>query len=54
MLELACLYVEVRHRFFSSTSLNTYCEAMREVGVMAAAMGYTLNDVAKICTYAGD
>ncbi len=52
MLELACLYCEVRRRYFSSTPLNTYCEAMREVGVMASAMGYTIHDLAKVATYA--
>jgi hypothetical protein len=51
MLELACLFFEVRQRFYS-TSTERYCEAMEEVGKMAEAMGYTMNDLARIVTYA--
>jgi len=53
MLELACLYYEVHCRFFTS-SLETYNEAMVEVNSMAKALGYTMNDLAKIVTYAGE
>ena len=53
MIELACLYYEVHCRFFTS-SLETYNEAMVEVNSMAKALGYTMNDLAKIVTYAGE
>jgi hypothetical protein len=48
MLELACIYYEVHSRFYPS---DVYYEAMDELGEMAVAMGYTLNDLAKICTW---
>jgi hypothetical protein len=53
MLELACLYYEVHCRSYSC-SLETYWEAMAEVNSMAKALGYTMNDLAKIVTYAGE
>jgi len=50
MEELACLFCEVHNRFYS-TSTYVYCDAMDEVGEMASAMGYTMNDLAKVCTW---
>jgi len=52
MLELACLFCEVRQRFYQ-TPIGRYREAMFEIGKMAEAMGYTMNDLARIATYAG-
>jgi hypothetical protein len=52
MLELACLYYEVHRRFFTSP-LATYNEAMGEVNSMAKALGYTINDLARIVACAG-
>ena len=43
--DLCCLYYEVHSRF--------YMNAMAEVGRLANAAGYTLNDVACLVTYAG-
>jgi hypothetical protein len=51
MMELACLYYEVHSRFYR-LSLETYEEAMAEVNEMAKALGHTLNDLAKLVTYA--
>jgi hypothetical protein len=53
MLELACLMVEVHRRFYSCP-LEVYLAAEGELSDMAWALGYTMNDLAKICTYAGD
>lgn len=50
-VELACLYYEVRSRFYS-LPLDTYCDAMTEVGNMARACNHNMNDLAKIVTYA--
>ena len=49
-VELACLYYEVRSRFYS-LPIDTYCDAMSEVGNMAHACNLNLNDLAKIVTY---
>lgn len=51
MLELACLYGEVHRRFYQ-TSVEKYCVAMGEVTKMAWALGYTVNDLAKVATHA--
>jgi hypothetical protein len=52
MIELACLFCEVRQRFYQ-TPIRRYREAMHEIGEMAEALGYTMNDLARIATYAG-
>jgi hypothetical protein len=52
MLELTRLFAEVRQRFYQ-TPIRRYREAMHEIGEMAEALGYTMNDLARIATYAG-
>jgi hypothetical protein len=47
---LACLYYEVHSRFYRLDE-DTYFDAMDEVGIMAHACGYSINDLAKIVTY---
>jgi hypothetical protein len=47
METLACLYYEVRSRFYK-VSVDDYCDACFEVDLMARSLGYTLNDLAKI------
>ena len=42
-VELACLYYEVRSRFYS-LPLETYCDAMTEVGNMANACELPTNE----------
>ena len=50
--ELACLYYEVHSRFYE-LSQEKYSASMSEVGRLAHAAGYTINDLAQIVTYAG-
>lgn len=52
LLELGCLYYEVHSRFFE-LGQEKYSAAMSEVGRLAKAAGYTINDLAQLVTYAG-
>jgi len=47
-IELACLYYAVRSRFYE-IPLETYCDAMNEIGNMAHSCKLNMNDLAKIC-----
>jgi len=50
MLELACLYYEVR-RCFRCCSPEAYWEAEAEVADMVGALGHTMGELSKLAEY---
>jgi len=50
MLELACLYYEVR-RCFHCCSPETYWRAEAEVAEMVGALGHTMGELSKLANY---
>jgi hypothetical protein len=47
LLDLACLFVEVRQKFFEMP-VEDYTTAMSEIGRLAKSAGYTINQVARL------
>lgn len=50
LLELACLFYEVRSRF-KKMDMGDYCDACREVSIIADRFGYNINDLAQALNY---
>lgn len=44
-----CHLYYVVHAQFYNLETDVYCDAMSELGTMAWANGYTINDLAKAC-----
>ncbi len=52
-LDFCCEWSKVHQKYFDMT-VEDYIAAKREIEKRASAHGYTINDLASACTYAGD
>ena len=51
-IDFCVLYSEIHRRFYDM-DVDSYQAAMSELVKMADPFGYTINDLAMACTYAG-